>query len=47
MNAVFGYITEEYKYDEAKGYDVPTGRMVGEAEGLIPIIPTIGYTLKF
>lgn len=47
MNAIFGYITEEYKYDPVKGYDVPTGRMVGAATGLIPIIPTLGYTLKF
>ena len=50
MNAVFAHVTEEYEdYLTPEGYysSRPTGKMVGEAYGLIPIIPTFGYTLKF
>ena len=51
MNAVFAHITEEYEdyYNSEEGYysSRPTGKMIGEAYGLIPIIPTFGYTLKF
>ena len=50
MNAVFAQITEEYEdYLTPEGHysSRPTGRSVGQAYGLIPIIPTFGYTLKF
>ena len=50
MNAVFAHITDEYEdYITPEGYPNtrPTGRSIGEAFGLIPIIPTFGYTLKF
>ena len=50
MNAVFAQITEEYEdYVTPEGYYSrrPTGRSIGQAFGLIPIIPTFGYTLKF
>ena len=50
MNAVFAHITDEYEdYITPEGYPNtrPSGRSIGEAFGLIPIIPTFGYTLKF
>ena len=50
MNAVFGRITEEYEdYITPEGHYSArlSGRMVGKAFGLIPIIPTFGYTLRF
>lgn len=50
MNAVIAQIEDEY-VDQIgpDGYmiAVPTGRVVGTATGLIPIIPTVGYTYKF
>jgi len=47
MNAIFAYLGDEEKWDPEKQYYVSTGRTVGKAVGLIPMIPTFGYTLKF
>lgn len=47
LNPIFGYVGEESVYNEATGSYESTGRMVGYSVGLIPIIPTVGYTLKF
>ena len=38
---------EDYITPEGYPNTRPTGRSIGEAFGLIPIIPTFGYTLKF
>ena len=47
LNPMLGYVGEETVYNEEKGMYEETGRMVGYSVGLIPIIPTLGYTLKF
>ena len=47
LNPMLGYVGEETVYNEEKGMYEDTGRMVGYYVGLIPIIPTLGYTLKF
>ena len=47
MNPILGYVGEERFFDEENSSYETTGRMVGYSVGLIPIIPTVGYTLKF
>lgn len=47
MNAVFALVEDEYEKDEWGNETVPTGRKIGTAIGIVPIIPTFGYTLKF
>lgn len=47
MNAIFAYLGDEEKWDASKNCYVYTGRKVGKAVGLVPVIPTFGYTLKF
>lgn len=50
MNAITGQIdmeTEETVDKDGFTMYVPTGRYKGTAIGIIPIIPTLGYTLKF
>lgn len=50
MNAILATIEQEFvETVTPEGYytSEPTGRMVGSATGLIPIIPTLGYTYKF
>ncbi len=51
LNPMFANIEEEYEHymDPETGYyrSRSTGKWKGTAIGIIPIIPTIGYTLKF
>lgn len=47
MNAVFALVDDEYEKDEWGNDTKPTGRKIGTAIGIVPIIPTFGYTLKF
>ena len=47
LNPIFGYVGEESVYNADTDSYEDTGRMVGYSIGIVPIIPTLGFTYKF
>ena len=47
LNPIFGYVGEESMYNADTDSYEDTGRMVGYSIGIVPIIPTLGFTYKF